>query len=304
MSNIEFRENYIGEDTYTEVKQLVCGSSHNLVLFGNKNLWGWGSNSHGQLGRLALGNILRPTMMFENVEKVVARNNHTLLLCNEGTDNDPCRFIYCMGDNTFAQLGNFDLPRYSEPVKISTTYTDIATINCISLGKRVGDNNAEIIEAWGLFSIEESKRNENGRNTKKNNKKVDKIIIKPTEVKCKSVNEYVERNMSLTYFWVHSYESSFLSRNSNETGQGDLIDQAQLKEVIYLSDDEEPDNDPDHVINVHIGDNNYKTGMAGCLIGSGGSITIEQLMQKGTIENRADQIGLFKRMGRDISSLF
>ena len=78
------------------------------------------------------------------------------------------------------------MPRYSEPVEIPTSYTDIVTINCISLSKRV-DNNAEIIEAWGLFCIEESKRNENGGNTKKNNKKVAKIIVKTTEVKCKSL---------------------------------------------------------------------------------------------------------------------
>ena len=77
-----------------------------------------------------------------------------------------------------------------------------------------------------------------------------------------------------------------------------------MKEIIYLSDDEEPDNDADRVINVHIGDNNYKTGMAGCSIKSGGSITLEQLSETVKVENRPDQIGLFRRTWRDIYSLF
>ena len=297
----QISQNNIREDNKTKVKQLVCGAHHNFVLFENGNLWGWGSNNHGQLGLRALGEILCPTLIYTKVERVATSNNHSIVLCNEGTANDPSRFIYAMGDNTFAQLGNFNNIRYNEPLKFATNYTGIATMNNISLGKRENDDNEIIIEAWGLLTMQD-----NERNNPRRKKKFAKIITKPTQVKCKSFNEFIERNFSLTYFWVNACESPSLSRNPNDPPE-DLIDQfydnSQIEQVNYYSDSGEPVNE-DRVINVHIGPKNYNSLMSGCSVRSGALVNVEDFTQIGNYEDKTTVSSVFSRLTKSLTDIF
>ena len=286
----------VSEKSGNRVIKIVCGGAHNLVLFSNGNLWGWGSNNNGQLGRVPLGNILRPTLLFRGVETVTTRNNHTLLLCNEGVPGNPSRYLYCMGDNTFAQLGNFDKIRYAEPVKIRTDYLDIATINGISLGMRKDKQGNQIFQAWGLFAIEESIREENEDISKTSMpNKVAKIISSPKLVDCRSFNDFVERYASVTYFWVEANESSSFRRTENDPAPRQLIDPAELMTVQYLSQNQKPIRG---VMNVHIGTKNNFSLMSDCSIGSGGSISMESISLAGSMEARPQSTGLFSKLGK------
>ena len=137
---------YITEDA--PIKTVACGSSHNLVLFENGTLWGWGDNEYGQLGRLPTGCVIKPIPIFENVEAIATFNNHTLVLCRDNT-------LYGMGNNNCGQLGQYLKDRnMREPVKFQLKFTEIATIDSICVGKAVNGQ----YYAWGLYKLERFRR--------------------------------------------------------------------------------------------------------------------------------------------------
>ena len=72
----KFIRNYIPE--ISKIKSITCGAFHTFVLFENGNLWGWGSNDRGQLGRVPIGCVLRPTLLFKDVIMVTARDKYSL----------------------------------------------------------------------------------------------------------------------------------------------------------------------------------------------------------------------------------
>lgn len=278
-NNIQIKYQKVQGKTNHEgkVKILICGAFHNLVLFENGELWGWGSNSHGQLGRMPLGNVLRPTKIMSRVVSVVARNNHTLALQNLGDGKYPEYRFRAMDDNRFAQLGNFDRANYAEPLDIVTDYVEIATINGITWGKTF-ENGVPVIEAFGLYSIEERKREPNEVQDDASELKVAKLIAMPTVVQSRSFNDFIERYGSLTHYLVDASESPSLLRGIKDPPLPPLIDKAKLTSVQFLSDGQKP---VAGVQSVHYGTKYNISLLSESSVG--GSITIGKVSQSGAV---------------------
>ena len=255
---------------------IACGYAHNLVLFENGNVWGWGCNMSGQLGRVPTGLELKPLRLFSNVKKITAAGNHSLVLCNDGT-------LFAFGDNRFGQLGDFDENEYADPLKIKTNYIDIATFRKITVAKKVVEGR-EVFEAWGLYKLIESKNEEKDD---LDMKRMAMIIRGPKPVRCESFNDFVERYSCLTYFMVSREMSLSLLRGEDPPReQLELIDEEELLEFQLVSGDEKP---MEGVKSIHVqyGDNYKNIGVEGNITGN---VDMKEFTQigKGKIDKEPD----------------
>uniref|UniRef100_A0A8C4ZI57 RCC1-like domain-containing protein n=1 Tax=Gadus morhua TaxID=8049 RepID=A0A8C4ZI57_GADMO len=104
------------------VIQVACGNSHSLAL--TKDVFSWGSNSHGQLG-LGKDVCVQPcpalvlSLTGIPVTLVVAGGTHSLFIALSG-------LVYCCGNNKLGQLG---LNRVDEKVP-SLKPIEVATASC------------------------------------------------------------------------------------------------------------------------------------------------------------------------------
>jgi len=82
------------------VLRVAAGLYHTLVLTENNGLFGFGRNSHGQLGDQKHGNQIRPISIpgDEEVEDVYCGMFHSVILTKRG-------ILYSMGNNEYGQLG-------------------------------------------------------------------------------------------------------------------------------------------------------------------------------------------------------
>ena len=160
-----------------------------MVLFENGDVWGWGDNEYGQLGRVPNICHTEPRPLFSNALAIAAVNNHSLVLCRDTKGT----FLYTMGDNTYGQLGEFELIQCRVPLRIERgfNFIDIATVNGISLGVTADG----YVYVWGLYKFEEIKGRETNVMTKS---KKAYIIEEPKQVNCRSINEFITRYSSLT----------------------------------------------------------------------------------------------------------
>ncbi len=98
------------------VKQVCRGKNHNLILDGNGNVWGWGSNTNYPMGNLD-GKVKTVTKLsvISNVRQVAAGAEFSIFLKNDGT-------LWGVGKNDVGQLGQGLTSDYcSTPVRIAPT---------------------------------------------------------------------------------------------------------------------------------------------------------------------------------------
>lgn len=97
----------------TKFIQISAGSSHALALDINGNLWSWGSNYYGQLGRNGSSSI--PALVKEDTKftQISAGDYHSMAIDSEG-------YLWSWGENKYGQLGNGTTTNNSVPVLVKT----------------------------------------------------------------------------------------------------------------------------------------------------------------------------------------
>jgi hypothetical protein len=125
----------------SDIKSIVCGAEHSLVLYGNGIVYGWGYNHFGQLGLGTNLNQLKPIKILENIKQIVCGSGHTLALNYDG-------IVYAMGLNRYGQLGSGDTNDEKIPKKIEMKFKEIAAYGHTSMGI---DLSGECY-IWGKFS--------------------------------------------------------------------------------------------------------------------------------------------------------
>ncbi|HEX8326943.1 MAG TPA: hypothetical protein VF629_05345 [Hymenobacter sp.] len=102
-------------------KQIAAGTSHSLALATDGRLFAWGNNNHGELGngfsidRATPVEVALPhSAANTSWAQVVAGNNHTLALTNDGR-------LYAWGSNDYGQLGDGSGMTSLVPVPVGMT---------------------------------------------------------------------------------------------------------------------------------------------------------------------------------------
>jgi len=95
------------------VSAIAAGASHALALKGDGTVWGWGSNSRGQLGSDQFSYASLPVQVPAPgyVAAIAAGQDHTLSLDNLGQ-------VYAWGSNSHGQLGNGSNVDSAAPVPV------------------------------------------------------------------------------------------------------------------------------------------------------------------------------------------
>merc|ERR1712244_45826 len=93
----------------------VAGGAHVLAVDENKNVWGWGCNSSGQLGLQGAAYRNAPQLIpdLQGIVQVKAGKTHSLAINDDG-----CLFVF--GYNAYGQLGLADLDNRYTPVALSS----------------------------------------------------------------------------------------------------------------------------------------------------------------------------------------
>lgn len=109
-------------DTPINIKNISCGSMHNIILTHSGEIYSWGSNRDGQLGLDHKNNTLIPQKInLENVKKIKCGEYHCVALTHSGE-------IFSWGDYRFGQLGlGYDY-FVRKPEKINLT--NVRDIDC------------------------------------------------------------------------------------------------------------------------------------------------------------------------------
>jgi alpha-tubulin suppressor-like RCC1 family protein len=123
----------------------VCGNeSASYAIDGQGQVWSWGNNFQGQLGRLTSADSLSQApariKSLSNVMSVAAGKNHALALTERGE-------VWAWGANSAGQLGQGDLNSLNEPtrVRINSRIRSIAAGDTHSLALDYSGN----LYAWG-----------------------------------------------------------------------------------------------------------------------------------------------------------
>ena len=107
-----------------DVLSMSAGERFSLAVKTDGTVWGWGSNSHGQLGLGDTVDRLIPTAVsgISNAVAVAAGGRHSLILLADGS-------VLAFGDNAFGQLGLGATNSVAVPTAVSalTGITAIAT---------------------------------------------------------------------------------------------------------------------------------------------------------------------------------
>ena len=112
----------------SHVLQVACGWNHTVVLIGNGDTWGWGSNSRGQLGIAGATTVTSPQRIIvcasssacaedsicQSTIGVSAGGSHSLFLFGNGE-------IFGCGDNRYMQLG-------TAAAQVSSATSTLATV--------------------------------------------------------------------------------------------------------------------------------------------------------------------------------
>ncbi len=96
-----------------------AGMSHNLFIRADGSLWGYGSNSFGELG---LGDTTArsvPTKIADGVAKASAGSNMSAFIKTDGT-------LWVMGRNVYGGLGDGTTNQRNSPVQITTGVAEVS----------------------------------------------------------------------------------------------------------------------------------------------------------------------------------
>lgn len=104
------------------IVQIAAGSWHGLALDATGNVWSWGLDSSGQLGRGRFLSSAVPAVVvgLKAVVQVSAGYSHSLALDGEGT-------VWAWGSNGYAELGDGSYRDSGTPVRL-TTISDVQAV--------------------------------------------------------------------------------------------------------------------------------------------------------------------------------
>lgn len=135
------------------------GYQHACAVGLDGQVWCWGANDSGQLGRgneTAMETVPAPVVGLQNAISVSVGLDHSCALRRDGT-------VWCWGDNTYGQLGDGTYISSDEPVAAGALYMDwpVAVVagehhTCaISDGSVYcwGDNSSHQVNSTGASSI-------------------------------------------------------------------------------------------------------------------------------------------------------
>jgi alpha-tubulin suppressor-like RCC1 family protein len=142
--------------------QVACGDNFTIAIKSNGTIWGWGDNTHGQLGNGTTTNRKSPFQIGTdtNWAKVACGGSHTIAIKKDGT-------LWAWGYNARGQLGDSSMTDRKTPVKIgtSTNWSQIAggEINTAAIKSdntlwlwgynRYGQNDNDTIQKISPFQI-------------------------------------------------------------------------------------------------------------------------------------------------------
>ena len=77
--------NHKPKQIFFNVKSIVAGENHSLVIKENNEAWGFGSNEYGQLGLKDCDGGFNPQFIMDNVREIDTNVNHTLFVKTNNT---------------------------------------------------------------------------------------------------------------------------------------------------------------------------------------------------------------------------
>jgi alpha-tubulin suppressor-like RCC1 family protein len=132
-------------DTAPQFTEMDAGTAHSLGVDCRGQLWGFGSNSAGQLGlgSVTVGQAIAPTPIpgVTDVVDVSAGAQHSLVLKSDGT-------VLAMGDNGAGQLG---VGSSNSTVAIPTLVSGLSNVVALAGGPNysLAVDSAGVVWAWG-----------------------------------------------------------------------------------------------------------------------------------------------------------
>lgn len=133
---------------------IACGLNHSLAIqisSGNNTLWGWGSNSIGQVGDGTLVDRNVPVQIGSSVlwTQISCGSNFTIGLQKLVNSLPGFHDLYTWGDNTYGQLGNGNQTSRSTPTITASSGDNWASIAC-GCNHAIGTQLGGTLWAWGL----------------------------------------------------------------------------------------------------------------------------------------------------------
>ena len=156
----------LGASTFTQVGSayswnvVSAGRYHTVAIRSDRTLWGWGSNSWGQLGAYNTTTATSPIQIGQTAyyglyygpnyfQDVKAGVSHTVAL---GDNN----LVWAWGDNSQGELGASTIWSTSSPVQISTTPYKVISAGYYTSG---GIDYYGSLYAWGLNTVGQAGNN-------------------------------------------------------------------------------------------------------------------------------------------------
>ncbi len=228
------------------VKEVVAGFNHALIVTTEGYAYSFGNNIRGQLGDGTTSDRNKPVKISdnpesgfinENVEKVAAGDNHSLVLKADGN-------VYSFGRNNYMQLGNGTTSDSNKPVKVSDnlesgftngTVKEIAAGNNHSLIVTIAGN----VYSFGRNNYGQLGDETGGDTTNNNNKN------KPVKVANNPESGFINENVKevaggINNAFIITTEGYLYSFGDNDFGQlGDGTTISKNKPVKVLDNPEE-----------------------------------------------------------------
>ncbi|KAL4472586.1 hypothetical protein ABPG74_018535 [Tetrahymena malaccensis] len=123
----------------TYIASVACGEGHTLALSKNNELFSWGLNSSGQLGRVSdslKSSDPKKIVFFEDksIKQIACGSKHSLVLLQDGT-------VYSWGSNQYGQLG-FDQDNNTQNTIASTQNMELISQNSSQIfNQQLNQNN-------------------------------------------------------------------------------------------------------------------------------------------------------------------
>ncbi|KAL4499947.1 hypothetical protein ABPG72_015296 [Tetrahymena utriculariae] len=121
------------------IVSVACGEGHTLALSKNNDLFSWGLNSSGQLGRVSdslKSSDPKKIVFFEDksIKQIACGSKHSLVLLQDGT-------VYSWGSNQYGQLG-FDQDNNTQNTITSTQNMELISQNSSQIfNQQLNQNN-------------------------------------------------------------------------------------------------------------------------------------------------------------------